>query len=163
MPENRPGGPQDPPPHAQLIQMATGYWLSRLLYVAARLNLADHLADGPKTAATLAEKTDTHAPSLGRVMRTLASLGILSEDAQHRFALTPLGDALRTGAPEAARASVLTLAGDWAWRSFEQLPYSVETVKSGTERALGEPIFDFLAKHPEDASLFSETMIGFHG
>jgi hypothetical protein len=163
MSENRPGGPQDAPPHVQLIQMSTGHWVSRLLYVAARLGLADHLADGPKTAAVLAQKTGTHAPSLHRVMRTLASLGVLTEDEQHRFATTPLGKALETGAPGAARATVLTLAGDFIWHGFEHVLYSVETGKSGIEKAVGEPIFGWLAKHPEEASLFNETMVGFHG
>lgn len=152
-----------PPPHVQLIQMATAYWASRLLYVAAKLDLADRLADGPQTAEALAGPTGMHAPSLRRVMRTLASLGLFTEDAQHRFALTPLGAALKSGEPGAARASVLTLAGDWVWRGFEQMLYSVETGKSGIEKALGEPIFTWLSKHPEEVSLFSETMIGFHG
>ena len=151
------------PPHVQLIQMATAYWASRLLYVAAKLGLADHLADGPQTAEALAGPTGTHAPSLYRVMRTLASVGVLTEDGEHRFALTPLGEALTSGAPGSARATVLTLAGDWVWGGFEHLLYSVETGKSGIEKSLGEPIFDWLGKHPEDAALFSETMIGFHG
>jgi O-methyltransferase domain/Dimerisation domain len=152
-----------PPAHVQLVQMATAYWASRLLYVAAKLSLADHLADGPKTAEALAGPTGTHAPSLYRLMRTLASLGVLTEDDQHRFALTPLGEALKTGAPGSARATVLTLAGDWVWRGFEHVLYSVETGKSAIEKSLGKPLFDWLASHPEDASLFSETMIGFHG
>jgi len=151
------------PPHAHLIQMATAYWASRLLYVAAKLDLADRLADGPKTAEALAAPTGTHAPSLRRVMRTLASLGLFSEDHEHRFALTPLGAALESGAPGAARASILMLAGDVIWRGYENLLYSVETGKSGLEKSLGEPMFDWLGKHPEEASLFSETMIGFHG
>jgi hypothetical protein len=134
-----------------------------VLYVAAKLDLADRLAGGPKSAEALAVATGTHAPSLGRLMRTLASLGLLTEDGQHRFALTPLGEALKSGAPGSARASVLTLAGDWVWRGFEHLLYSVETGKSGIEKSLGEPLFSWLGKHPEDASLFSETMIGFHG
>src|SRR2546430_1503244 len=46
--------------------MGIGYWVSRLVYVAARLGLADYLADGPKSAADLAEATQTHAPSLHR-------------------------------------------------------------------------------------------------
>lgn len=151
------------PPHVQLIQMATGYWISRLLYVTARLGLADHLSGGPKTAEELAASTGVHAPSLYRMMRTLASLGILTEHSEHRFTATPLGAALRKGAPGHAYATVLTLAGDWAWRGFEHLQYSIETGKSGVEKSLGEPIFDWLGKHPEEASRFSETMVGFHG
>jgi hypothetical protein len=163
MPTNDHDGTDAPPPHAQLIQMATAYWASRLLYVATRLGIADLLADGAKTAESLAESTRTHPRSLYRVMRTLASLGLMTESAGHRFALTPLGAALVSGAPGAARATILTLGGDWAWHGFENLQYSVETGKSGVEKALGEPIFDWLGKHPEDASLFTQTMIGFHG
>jgi O-methyltransferase domain/Dimerisation domain len=151
------------PPHVQLIQMATAYWASRLLYVAAKLELADHLADGPKTAAALAGPTGTHAPSLHRIMRSLSSLGVLAEVADHRFSLTPLGEALKRKAPGSAHATVLTLGSDWVWHGFEHLLYSVQTGKSGVEKALGEPVFDWLSKHPEEASLFSETMIGFHG
>jgi hypothetical protein len=163
MSDNGHGNAEALPPHVQLIQMATAFWVSRLLYVAAKLDLADHLADGPKSASALAGPTDTDAPSLYRVMRTLASLGVLTEDDQRRFALTPLGAALKSGAPGSARATVLTLAGDWVWRGFEHMLYSVQTGKSGVEKSLGEPIFDWLAKNPEAASLFSETMIGFHG
>jgi hypothetical protein len=155
--------PEAVPPHAQLIQMAMGHWVSRIVYLAARLALADHLADGPKTADELAGPTGTHAPSLYRLMRTLANLGIMTEGPNRRFALTPVGEALKTGAPGAARATVLTMASDWWIRGFSELPYSVQTGKSGFEKALGMPIFDYLAKSPEDASMFSETMIGFHG
>lgn len=150
------------PPHAQLIQMAMGHWVSRIVYLAARLGLADRLADGPKGADELAGPTETHAPSLYRFMRTLSNLGILEESATHRFALTPLGEALRAGAPGSARASILTMASDWWVRGFGELPYSVQTGRSGFEKSLGMPIFDWLTKNPEAASLFSETMIGFH-
>ena len=152
-----------PPPHFQLVQMAMGHWVSRIVYVAAELGLADRLADGPKTADELAGPTGTHAPSLYRFMRSLANLGILTEDRGRRFGLTPLGQALETGAPGAARSSILTIASEWWARGFNQLLYSVQTGKSGFEKALGMPIFDFLAQNSEDASLFSETMIGFHG
>jgi hypothetical protein len=153
----------EPPPHVQLVQMATAYWASRLLYAAAKLRLADHLAGGPQTAETLAASTGTHPGALYRLMRTLASLGLLTENGARQFALTPLGDALRSDAPGFARATVLTLAGDWIWGGFEHLLYSIETGRSGLEKSLGEPMFDWLGKRPADAALFSETMIGFHG
>jgi hypothetical protein len=96
-------------------------------------------------------------------MRTLANLGILTEDATHRFALTPLGDALKTGAPGSARATILTITSDWHSRGFKRLLNSIETGKSGFEKSLGMPNFDWLEKHPEEASLFNETMVGVHG
>ncbi len=151
------------PPHAQLVQMAMAHWVSRIVHLAAKLGLADYLADGPKSAEELAAPTATLAPSLYRLMRTLSSLGILTESETRRFGLTPLGEALRSGAPGSARASVLTIASDWWFRGFGELEYSVRTGKSGFEKTLGMPVFDFLAKNPEEASRFSETMIGFHG
>lgn len=151
------------PPHVQLIQMGTAYWVSRVVFVAAELGLADRLAEEPKSAADLAGATGTHSRSLHRLMRTLASLGILSERAEGAFALTPLGEALKTGAPGAARSSILSLAGQWAWRAWEEFPHSVETGKTAMEKAWGMPIFEFLDKHPQEASYFSEAMVGFHG
>ena len=152
-----------PPPHAQLIQMGMSHWLSHIVYVAAKLGVADHLAKGPLSADDLAKPTGTHAPSLYRLLRTLASLGIVTEDASNRFALTPLGEALKSGAPGSARPTILTLASGWWMHGFGELLYSVQTGKSGFEKFLGMPIFDWFAKHPEEASMFSETMVGFHG
>jgi hypothetical protein len=79
--------PSTLPPHVQLIQMATGAWVARTVYAAAMLGLADQLTDGPKSAAELAGPVRAHAPSLHRLMRTLASLGILAE--QKEPALCP--------------------------------------------------------------------------
>jgi hypothetical protein len=76
--------------------------------------------------------------------------------------LTPLGDALKTGAPGSARATILTFASDWWVHGFGHLLYSVETGKSGFEKSLGMPLFDWLSNNPEEASLFNETMVGVH-
>ena len=81
------------------LVMAMGHWVSRIVHVAAELGLADHLASGPRTAEELAQPTGALAVPLYRLMRTLAHLGILTERPDRRFALTPLGEALKTGAP----------------------------------------------------------------
>jgi hypothetical protein len=154
---------QSLPPHAQLVQMGTAYWVSHIVHAAAKLGLADHLAKGPMSADQLAGPTGTHAPSLYRLMRTLASFGLMTEGTDQRFSLTPLGEALRTGAPGAARATILTMASDWFFGGWGEFMYSLQTGKSGFEKHLGMPIFDWLAKHPEEASRFSETMVGIHG
>ena len=151
------------PPHARLIQMATAYWVSRLLYAAAQYSLADRLADAPKTATELAGQTGTHAPSLHRLMRALASLGVLSEVDSGRFALAPLGEALRSDAPGAARATILALAGDWWWRGWEHMLYCLETGKTGMQKTSGKTVFGYLAQHPQEAAYFNDAMVGFHG
>jgi hypothetical protein len=163
MPEDMPPPSEATPPHAQLIQMATAYWVSKLVHAATELNLADHLATGPQSVEVLAKLTQTHPPSLHRLLRTLSSLGIFTEDASHRFGLTPLGEAMKTGAPGSARATILTLAGNSISRAWENLVYSLRTGKPAFDQAHGAPIFDWLAAHPDEASLFGETMIGFHG
>ena len=98
--------PDELPPHVKLIQMGRAYIVSRIVYAAAKLDLADHLAFGPKSARELAGVMQAHAPSLHRLMRTLASLGILTERPEQRFALTTLGEALRTTAPGSARSAL---------------------------------------------------------
>ncbi|MDG2480244.1 MAG: methyltransferase dimerization domain-containing protein [Alphaproteobacteria bacterium] len=77
--ESKEAAPPAPPPHVQLIQMAAGSWVAAAAYAAAKLRIPDHLADGPKSAVELSNATGTHVPTLHRLMRTLAGLGILTE------------------------------------------------------------------------------------
>jgi hypothetical protein len=152
------------PPHAQVIQMAFGFWASRALYAAAKLGLSDKLAGGPRSAAELAKETGTLASALHRLMRLLAALGILrTESDGQRFSLTPLGEALKTDAPGFARETLLAIAGPIGWNAFGEYMYSLETGKTGFEKAFGLPAFDYLAQHPEDAANFVKAMIGIHG
>jgi hypothetical protein len=143
--------------------MAWAHQLSALVRVAAHLRLADHLADGPRNASELATMTDTHAPSLYRVMRTLASLGLFTEDEHHRFSQTLLSEPLRSGVPGSVRSSVLAVAGEMFHGPIGQLLYSVQTGKTTFDRIFGAGLFDWLSMHPEEAATFSELMIGFHG
>jgi SAM-dependent methyltransferase len=150
------------PPHMQLVQMGSAYWVSRVVYVAAKLGLADHLADGAKSTNELAQITRTHAPSLYRLMRTLASLGILTEGAAQCFALTSLGEALRSDAPGSAQATILVHGSEWHTAAFEQIMYSVETGEPAMAKVRGLPLFDYLAKNPAEASLFNKMITGLH-
>ena len=163
MTENQAAAAQALPPHAQLIQMGAASWVSATVYAAAKLAIADHLSDGPKSAVELAGTTNTDAPTLHRLMRTLAGLGILTEQDKQRFALTTLGEALKSDAPGSARATLIAFCGPAFWRGWEEILYSVETGKTGFEKAWGMPVFEYLAQHPEEASYFSEAMVGFHG
>ena len=151
------------PPHVRLIEMGTAYWISKILYATAKLGIADHLAAGPRSAAELAGPLGAHAPSLHRLMRTLASLGILTERADQQFSLTTMGEALRTGAAGSARSTLLSFCSPWFASGFDNILHSLQTGKSGFEKAQGMPVFDYIGQYPEEALLLSEAMVGFHG
>ena len=161
MPEPAFAKAQTLPPEAQLMEMMMAQFVSRLIHLTATLKLPDYLAAGPKTAEELAPLTATHAPSLYRLLRTLSSLGLFTEDAGRRFALRPLGEALKSGMP--SHAAALILAGEIAWRALDNFQHSLQTGKTGFEKAYGVPLFDWLAEHPTEASLFNDTMVGVHG
>jgi hypothetical protein len=151
------------PPALQLIQIALSSTVAHVIRAAVELGVIDQLADGPQTAEQISAKIGTHTPSLYRLMRTLSSLEVLTQDADHRFALTALGAALKTGAPGGGRSMILTLVSEWWDRGLAEFVHSVKTGKSGFEKALGVPVFEWIGQAPERASMFSETMLGFHG
>jgi Dimerisation domain len=122
------------PPHVQIIQMGTAYWVSRLVCTAASFGLADHLANGPRSAGELAPAAGTNPRALHRFMRTLASFGILTQDEEDKFALTPLGDALKSDAPGSARSTILAMSGPWTSTPVDcrrtHAPYSRNTAST---------------------------------
>jgi len=150
-------------PQAQLMQMAMGFLVPDMLRVAVDLRLADHLAEGPRTAENLAGTTGTNGPALYRLMRTLSAYGLFMEDGERRFALTPLSEPLRAGVPGSVRTSVVMILSDYFARPFHDLMYSVQTGKTAFEKEFGCNIFQYLSTRPADAAMFSDLMIGFHG
>jgi hypothetical protein len=97
---------------AVLRQIAFGMRASQALYVAATLNIADHLATGPMDADALAQAAKVNSAALRRVMRALCSLGVFAESNTGEFSLTATGDLLRSDVPGSYRAAVLFSVGD---------------------------------------------------
>jgi hypothetical protein len=143
-----------------LLRLATGFWLSQALYVAARLGVADHLAEGPRTAAELAAAAGAHEDALGRILLVLAGAGVLTRDAQGRFGLSALGEPLASQAPSSLRPYVLFLGSRPSWRAWGELAHSAATGEPAFDKAFGRPIFEHLAGHDEDAAVFDAAMAG---
>ena len=140
--------------------MVTGYYVSRAIYVVAKLGIADHLSEGPGRVDDLAAATGTHAPSLKRVLRLLASAGLLTEEADGRFALTPTGACLRAGVPGSMRAAAL-LFGGITQQAWGDLLRCVETGEPAFRRVFGMDPFDYMAQHPDEAANFDAAMADF--
>jgi hypothetical protein len=143
-------------------RMITGYWSTQALYVAAKLGIADLLTDGPRSVDMLAQATKVHAPSLYRLLRALASLGVFADDGTGRFSLTPLADCLRSEVPGSQRALAI-MSGEEQYKAWGELLYSVQTGKTSFDKLYGMPIFDFLSTNLDQAKVFDAAMVGVHG
>jgi O-methyltransferase domain/Dimerisation domain len=150
-----------PPPQA-LLQLTSGYWISQSIYVAAKLGIADLLRDGPQTCEELASATGTDGPSLYRVMRALASVGVFAERDGGRLALTPTAELLRSGEPGSMRALAIML-GEESYRAWGELMHSVKTGEPAFDHVFGMRRWEYLARHPEAADVFNEAMTGLFG
>ena len=142
---------------ATVLRMIGGIHISRAVYVAAELGIADRLVSGPMTAAELARATQTHEPSLYRVLRLLASLGVLTEHHSRSFGLTVLGERLRTDVPASMRSWAM-LVEFCGFRSFEPIMETVRTGKPGVDIAYGMSLFECLAQDPRSAAGFNAAM-----
>jgi O-methyltransferase domain/Dimerisation domain len=145
-------------PSAAMLQIITDFRVSRATYVAAKLGIPDLLKDGPKSGEELARLTDTHAPSLYRIMRALASAKIFGQDEQGRFTLTPVAATLRSDVPNSLRALAIANLGEERYRAWGGLMHSVRTGEIAFNQVFGMGLWEYYAQHPEQAKLFDESM-----
>ncbi|GAA4508119.1 methyltransferase [Actinoallomurus oryzae] len=145
---------------AGLMDMLLGVVRIQVLHAVAALHIADHLADGARTAEEVAEREGSQVRATYRLMRAAASLGVLSYEGERRFGLTGRGRLLRADVPGSLRSFVLVQAGRAHWKSWELFPEAVRQGAAQAKDALGADIFDYLSRpeNAREAALFTESM-----
>ncbi|MCL7495554.1 MULTISPECIES: methyltransferase [Streptomyces] len=146
---------------AQLSEHMNGFLYSAALYTVTLHGVADHLAGGPRSPEELGELTGLHGPHLGRVLRYLSTRQVFQEDAEGRFALTPMAELLRAGVPGSLRDSFLMLGDDLYWKPVGRLHETVRTGRTAFDEIFGAPFFAHLQTDPAAASLFNAGTAGF--
>lgn len=145
------------PPPVQMVQLLAGFQISQALYAAAALGVADLMVAGPVPVGVLSEQAGAHAPSLQRLLRTLASAGVFTEPEPGVFALTPLGSTLTRGQP----GSMRDLAIMWMethYAPFGELVHTVRTGEPAADHLYGQPFFSWLSGQPEQVARFTGAM-----
>lgn len=146
------------PPPIALYHLAIGHYFSAALRAVGRLGVADHLADAPRSAEDLARLTSTQADALRRVLRLLATAGVFEERDDGAFALTALGECLRSGVPGSARAMVMLFAGERIQEAWGDLEYCLRTGDPVfRQRGLDGPFSD-PGRLPEEQAAFDAAM-----
>jgi hypothetical protein len=146
-----------PAPYLQLIDITMGLYRSRALTVAVELDIAGHLAEGPLEVDVLATKTGTHAPSLFRLLRALASIGVFQQIRPGVFGNSQVSILLQKGVPgsfwAANRMGAMITFNAWA-----ELGSSIRSGKPSFDKVNGQNIWQFLAQKPDAAVVFDEAM-----
>jgi hypothetical protein len=149
---------QPPLEFRELLAVVRGYQRSRAVTVAAELGIADLLRDGPRDVDELAMATGTHAPTLYRVLRALASIGVFVEGPGRCFELSPMGQFLRRDHPLSVDPAARFFGADYEWRAWGELRHSVRTGKNAAGHALGCDVWEHRRRHPEHGEVFDAAM-----
>lgn len=147
------------PPPFRLMQIGSAFWQSRALYVAARLDVAGALGDGPLAADEIAARVGAQPDAIHRLLRLLAAVGVFEEVAPRTFANNRLSAPLRADHAQSVRAMILMhnspeMSRPW----FEQLEACVRDGGAPFGRAHGQELYDYMDAHPDFDALFSEAM-----
>jgi O-methyltransferase/methyltransferase family protein len=142
----------------QMARMIMGFWVSQAVRAFAALSVADHLVDGPVTAAELAHREGSALETTFRLLRTGVALGLVTVDRGGRFHATALLDTLRVNAPGSLRGMALALTNRAHWLSWGEFEESVRTGRSRFPDVLGVRFGEYLQQNPEMAEEISAAM-----
>jgi hypothetical protein len=140
-----------------LARILYGYKGTQCLYVAAKLNIADHLSSGNKSVSELAKLTNSKTEALYRVLRCLAALGIFTELPEKTFSLNEAAEELRTDSESTLKDFVI-LCGEELYQAVGDLLYSVNTGKPAFNSLYGKSHWQYLEEHPDKARIFHDAL-----
>jgi len=143
---------------ADLLRLVNGFRVTQTIYAGVELGIPDLLADGECTADDLAHASGADPPTLYRLLRALASLGIVHEGDERRFSLTDLGRPLRSDVPGSLRGWVRLQGRDYLWRSWGNLANAVREGQNSFRMVHGTDIWEWRAEHADGSAIFDEAM-----
>jgi hypothetical protein len=143
---------------AEMLSLLNACLTTQALHVAARLGIADELSTGARTVADISAAVGAQPDALDRLMRMLASVGVLSVSEDRTFRLTALGETLRSDAANSVRDWALYIGAAAPWAAWSHLYESVKTGTPGFMLAHGMPTYEFLESHPEIGAPFNRWM-----
>ena len=153
-----PASQAPPRPEQQLLQIGAGYITSAALWIAAKLDVASKLAQGPRPVAELARLCGANEDALYRVLRALSAVGIFAQPQPRTFALNAAAEALRADAPNSFRDMVLWIVDPFHYRVWAEIEHAVRTGEPVVERVTGKKCFEYFESDPEEAHVFNNAM-----
>jgi len=144
------------PGERSLQELLDGYRATALLYVAAKLKIADHLRE-PRSGEELSRALDTNPFALERFLRGLVALGVCAESSPGLFQMTSMGRRLRSDS-EGSEYSLAILNGEEYAAAWNQLFHSIKTGETAFDHVFGESPWQHRQKNPELNQRFNEWL-----
>ena len=148
----------EPPPSELMERMLAGHFVAQCIHVVAVLGIADLLAEGHKTIEEIASTTRCPELSLQRLLRTLASLGVFTENMPGRFHLTPLGATLRSDSPASLRDKAIFEISAPIWSAWGSLLDSLHSDQPSFSQLHNATLYQYLSEHAELGTVFNRFM-----
>lgn len=144
--------------YQNVVDLVFGRWKSQITYTGVKLGVFE-IIDSEMSSKAIAEKLNID-PSLSyRLLRALGSIGLLEEDNQKNFKITPMGKFLRKDHPQSLSAVTLLEEGPEHYAIWKHLSEMVKDGKQdGFVREFGTKIFDYIPKNSEYSSIFNQAM-----
>jgi hypothetical protein len=127
---------------SELTKLINGFQISQIIHTAASLGIADVLKDGAGASTEIARATGAQPGPMYRLLRALASVGVLEQGSDAHFALTPMGDCLRSDAPRSRAAWARYIGRPHVWRSWSEMRHTVMTGETAFQHVYGEVLWE---------------------
>ena len=137
----------------QLSRLIVGHRVAAAIAAAVEVGLVDALADGPRSAEDLAASADTTR----RILHALATVGVVDER-DEMFALTELGEPLRSDAPASLAHQAKVQADPEVWAAWGHVAHSVRTGETAFSALHGKDVWTHRAEHPDRGASFDALM-----
>ena len=149
--------PPEPPPAAAyriVMDITQAWWRLGALRALVDIGGLDELSNGPLGTEELARRTGTSAELLRRVLRSVATLGLIRTASPGSYELTDVGQALLTSP---ALAGLRFHSDPEIWEAIGELP---EALRAGQPPFVARhgSAYDYMATRPATAAAFYDLM-----
>jgi hypothetical protein len=142
----------------RMRQQLNGFMRTQIIGAAATLSLADHFASAPHSVDDIASMTGLDRGITFRLLRALAAIGLIASDDEGVFRSLPPLETLHSTAPGSLRDLAMVFATPAQYLPWGYFFQSIKTGLPQATTALGSHIFDYYARHPEEAAIFHKAM-----
>lgn len=147
-----------PGDYDRMASMVTGYWVTQIVRAAAVFNVADHISAGRSTDVEIAEAESTDVDAMRRLLRTCASIGLLTVMGDGSYEGTSLLWTLLADSPDSLRGLAISQAAPGHWLPWGRFPDAIRSGEPQTHSAYGATVFEYFAEHQDEGRAFTESM-----